>query len=181
LLKLRRVKREDIELIMNWRMLPEVTKYMFTDPDLTLETQLQWFNSIENNSECRYWVIEMNKEKIGLVSLNDIDMTNRRCSWGHYIAEVSYRGIGIGKILEYNIYDYVLIKLGLNRLNVEVLAFNERAINLHKKCGSQVEGVLRQHIKKGDNYYDVVIMGILRNEWLGLRQTLNYQTIVIDS
>lgn len=176
-----KIKREDFELIKYWRMLPEVTKYMYTDPKLTLETQLRWFNSIENNPAYKYWVIEMDDKKIGLVSLNDIDMTNRRCSWGHYIAELSYRGKGIGKILEYNIYDYVFFKLGLNRLSVEVLAFNERAINLHKKCGSQVEGVLRQQIIKGDNYYDVVILGILQKDWLELRKTIDYETIEINS
>jgi UDP-4-amino-4,6-dideoxy-N-acetyl-beta-L-altrosamine N-acetyltransferase len=181
MLRLTRIKKEDLELIMRWRMSPEVTKYMYTDPHLTLEIQLQWFNNIENNPECKYWIIELDEKKIGLVSLNDIDWMNSRCTWGHYIADPSYRGKGIGKLVEYNIYDYVLLELELNRLTVEVLAFNEHAIKLHKKCGSTIEGILRQEIKKGDTYHDVVIMGILRKEWLNIRKTTDYETIEIDS
>lgn len=154
---------------------------MFTDPILDMEKQIRWFSAIEDNPHCKYWVIEYDETGIGLVCLNNIDFANDRCSWGHYIADVSFRGKGIGKILEYNIYDYVFLELGLNRLTVEVLNFNSRAIELHKKCGSQIEGVLRQHIKKGTEYHDVVIMGILRDEWLERRNNLSYEKIAIET
>lgn len=36
-LELRKIKRDDLEMIMNWRMDPDVTKYMYTDPKLSIE------------------------------------------------------------------------------------------------------------------------------------------------
>ena len=40
---LRKVTEGDLEQIMRWRMDPEITRYMNTDPKLTLEGQKKWF------------------------------------------------------------------------------------------------------------------------------------------
>ena len=181
MLKLVRMEESDLETLMHWRMQPEVTKYMYTEPQLTMKMQNKWFDTINNDPTCKYWIIECENNKIGIVNLTNIDTQNSMCSWGHYIADTLLRGKGIGRTLEYNIYDYVLLGLALNKLAVEVLAFNEHAISLHKKCGSQIEGVLRQHIKKDNNYYDVVVMGILREEWIERRKNLVYTKISIES
>ncbi|MDR3602249.1 MAG: UDP-4-amino-4,6-dideoxy-N-acetyl-beta-L-altrosamine N-acetyltransferase [Desulfosporosinus sp.] len=181
MLKLVTIEETDLETLMHWRMLSEVTKYMYTEPQLTMDMQKKWFHSINKDPMCKHWIIEHETIKIGIVNLTEIDFKNSRCSWGHYIANTSLRGKGIGRLLEYNIYDYVLLELSLNKLMAEVLDFNENAINLHKKCGSQIEGVLRQYIKKGNKYYDVVVLGILRDEWLERRGNLDYAKISIES
>ncbi|RKX41786.1 MAG: UDP-4-amino-4,6-dideoxy-N-acetyl-beta-L-altrosamine N-acetyltransferase, partial [Thermotogae bacterium] len=56
-LSLKRITENDLELIMNWRMLPEVTKYMYTDPNLTMEDQIKWFKKISSDSTTSYWLI----------------------------------------------------------------------------------------------------------------------------
>ena len=49
--KARKIKEEDLEMIMNWRMSPEVTKYMTTDPKLTLDGQKKWLRKINENRD----------------------------------------------------------------------------------------------------------------------------------
>ena len=181
MLKLIKIQEVDLETLMHWRMLPEVTKYMFTEPQLTMDIQNQWFHFINNDSTCKHWIIEFENTKIGTLNLINIDYKNSRCLWGYYIADNSIRGKGFGKLLEYNIYDFVFDELGLNKLLGEVLAFNDIVVKIHEKCGSQIEGVLRQHIKKGNTYYDVVVMGILREEWIERRKNLDYTKISIES
>ena len=181
MLELVKIQESDLETLMHWRMLPEVTKYMYTEPELTIEMQNKWFNDIKNDPTCKHWMIKLEDNKIGVVNLTNIDTKNSRCSWGHYIADTLLRGKGIGRTLEYNIYDYVLLGLRLNKLAVEVLAFNEHAISLHEKCGSQIEGVLRQHIIKDNTYHEVKVMGILREEWIERRKNLVYTKISIES
>ena len=43
---LRKVTEGDLEQIMRWRMDPEITRYMNTDPKLTLEGQKKWFAKV---------------------------------------------------------------------------------------------------------------------------------------
>ena len=179
MLKLVDIEESDLETLMQWRMLPEVTNYMFTDPQLTLKMQKKWLDSINSDPTCKHWIIELEDTKIGAVYLTNIDFQNSRCSWGYYIADPSIRGRGYGKQLEYNIFDFVFDELGLNKLISEVLAFNQRVIKIKETCGSQIEGILRQHIKKDQNYHDVVVMGILRDEWLERRSEIDYDRIQI--
>ena len=180
MLKLVKIEESDLETLMHWRMLPEVTKYMYTEPQLNMEMQYKWFDAINNDPTCKQWIIELENYKIGIVNLTNIDTQNSRCSWGHYITDPLLRGKGIGRRLEYNIYDYVLLGLALNKLTTEILSFNEHAIRLHEKCGSQIEGVLRRHIIKGNIYHDVVVMGMLREEWIERRKNLDYTKISIE-
>jgi UDP-4-amino-4,6-dideoxy-N-acetyl-beta-L-altrosamine N-acetyltransferase len=161
-------------------MLPEVTRHMYTDPVLTEESQLKWYESVSRRDDCIYWTIEVDGAKVGLLSINDIDRRNRRCVWAYYIAAEDMRGKGIGSILEYNIYEYVFENLGLNKLCCEVFRENERVIALHERHGSKVEGILRQHIYKSGEFRDVVLMAITRDEWSSIRESVEFDPIEIE-
>lgn len=181
--RLRLVREADLEMVMRWRMLPEVTKYMYTDPQLTIEQQRAWYQRVSASERDRVWIIELVEglQPIGVLSLSEIDWTNRRCAWAYYIGETSARGIGLAKSLELNVYAYVFETLGLNKLWCEVFAFNDRVVALHEKFGSKVEGVARQHICKNGEYLDVVRMGILKAEWEATRDKWSFTPIEIES
>ena len=44
--RFRKVREEDLKIIMHWRMSPDITKYMCSDPVLTIEGQKRWFEKI---------------------------------------------------------------------------------------------------------------------------------------
>ena len=77
--KLRKVQESDLEKIRKWRMDPNVTKYMYSDPVLTPEMQKQWFEKIDKDESCKYWVISFDGRDIGLLNITDIDNKNKRC------------------------------------------------------------------------------------------------------
>jgi RimJ/RimL family protein N-acetyltransferase len=106
-LALVKIMSDDLQQIMDWRMKPEVTKFMYTDPVLTLEGQQKWFDYIQKDQTTMHWLIMIDDVKIGLINLYDIDYKNKRCSWAYYIGDTSFRGRGIATTLECNIYDYV--------------------------------------------------------------------------
>lgn len=171
-LSFKKIHEDNIELIMNWRMKPEVKKYMYTEPELNLEIQKEWYmNRVKFNEREKYWLINVDNTNIGLISLSDIDTINKRCYWAYYIGELEYLGKGIGKQVELNILDYVFNELKLNKLCCEVFVFNEAVIKLHERFGSKIEGTLRKHIYKNGEYFDIVTMGILNHEWQAIRNT----------
>ena len=47
-----------------------------------------------------------------------------------------------------------------------MLAGNRASQRVLDKLGMVTEGVKRQHVKKGDTLCDVVLYGMLRDEWL---------------
>lgn len=173
---LRAVCEHDLENIMEWRMKPEVTDYLFTDPILTLDMQKQWFANISVDNSMRYWIIEVNGISIGLVWLFNIDDKNMRTEWGWFIGDLKYRGQGIAKRIMIGIYEYVFNKMGFNRLYSEVLENNYHEIqNVYLKCGYKLEGILREHIYKRGVFFDVVRMGLTKDDWLKTKDTIRYK------
>ena len=164
-LKFRKINDADLEKIMHWRMLSEVTKYMYTDPKLTIADQQQWLESISNDPSKKYWIINVDEKDVGLINLYRIDRVNQRCEWAYYLASPSVRGKGIGKSVELNIQKYVFHDLALNKLCCEVFSWNEIVIKIHQKYGSKIEGIRKAHIFKNGEYHDIVEMAILSEDW----------------
>lgn len=190
--RLRLIRESDLDTVMRWRMLPEVTRYMYTDPPLTPESQRAWYERIRRSDRDRVWIIEAlpdpgveggapAPQALGVLSLSDIDRVNQRCAWAYYLGETTARGMGLAKTLELNICEYVFGQLGLAKLWCEVLSFNDRVVALHEKFGSKIEGVLRQHICKNGEFHDVVRMGLLRSDWLAQREAWTFRRIEIET
>lgn len=162
---LRDVRPEDKQMLLEWRNLPEVAKYMYTDHIITQEEHDRWFETALRDPSRRYWIIVCDGKDVGVAYLHDIDLRNKRCYWGFYIADLTARGKGVGSFVEYSILHYVFDYLKLNKLCGEVLSFNEAVLNMHKNFGFRQEGLLREHVIKDGQPIDVVSVGVLRSEW----------------
>lgn len=182
MVKLRPILEEELEMIMNWRMSPEITKFMYSDPKLTLEMQKQWYENLKSDESCIYFMIESDGESIGVLNICDIDRKNQKCSWGYYIAVKEKRSLLLALALEWNLYNFVFDVLELNKLEGEIFAFNKAVIRMHQMCGSVIEGTRKAHIYKNGEYYDVVEMGICKEDWEKIKDRYEYEKIdfIID-
>lgn len=179
----RPIKKSELEVVMNWRMLPEITKFMYTDPVITMEEQEQWYIKSKEDKSNLNFMIEADGEPIGVLNIVDIDKKNQKCSWGYYIAVKEKRSLQLAMRIEWNLYDYVFEVLGLNKLEGEIFSFNKAVIRIHNMCGSKNEGELKQHICKNGIFYDVTLQGILKEEWNLLKEKYDYEKVefVIDA
>ncbi|MDR2044042.1 MAG: UDP-4-amino-4,6-dideoxy-N-acetyl-beta-L-altrosamine N-acetyltransferase [Clostridium sp.] len=169
-LKFERIREEWLETIRNWRMDPRITKYMNTDPVLTLDGQKEWLKKVQADPAQRQWLLVTEEVPVGVASLAGIDRENERCGWGYYVADWKRRSLERAVQIEVSLYEYVFSGLGLQKLYSEMFAENEEVIRLHEMCGSRRDGRLRRHVKKNGVYYDIVHMSILREEWNDLRE-----------
>lgn len=177
MVRLRPIREEELELVMNWRMHPDITRFMYTDPVLTMEMQRKWYEESKRDEHNIHFMIEVDGIPAGVMNITEIDRRNQRCSWGYYIAVKEKRSLQLALALEWNLYDYVFHVLGLHKLEGEIFAFNKGVIRMHQMCGSVIEGVRKQHILKNGEYYDVVEMGICREEWEEIRGRHTYERI----
>jgi RimJ/RimL family protein N-acetyltransferase len=63
------------------------------------------------------------------------------------------------------VVDFGFSGLGLARIYAQVLADNRASLRVLDKLGMVNEGVKRQHVQKGRRLHDVVLYGLLRDEW----------------
>lgn len=167
------LKKKHLESVRGWRNSLDVKKYMYTEPDISKQQQISWYKKISSQQNSKYWIINVDGNDLGLVCLTDIDHYHKKCSWAYYLGDPKSRGKGIGKQIELNILKYVFEKINFNKLSCEVFSFNKKVILIHQKFGSKIEGVLREHVFKNNQFHDVVIMSILKKEWEDIKNQFN--------
>lgn len=174
------MKEEDLEMVMKWRMMPDITSYMYTDPKLTLESQKKWFNKLKKNKNNYLWIIEVDDEPVGTMIIADIDYFNKRCTPVFYIGVKEKRSIGLALTLEWNLFDFIFNELKINKFVSEVFSFNKGVIRLHQLCGCNIEGTFKNHIMKNGEFYDVTFLGLTKEEWENKKNKFTYELIEFE-
>ncbi|MBQ9234161.1 MAG: GNAT family N-acetyltransferase [Lachnospiraceae bacterium] len=179
-MRFRKIREDDLELIMNWRMRPDITMYMNTDPKLTIEGQRKWYEKICKEDDTFYWIVESDGKACGLVSLVNWDKDNSIIHTGAYIAEKDCRSLENIINMNMNLFAYAMEEVKVNRISVEILHHNIGQLKWMHKFGATKEGVLRQAVKKGDEYYDMHIFSILADEWKDILSKVFFKRIDIE-
>ena len=77
----------------------------------------------------------------------------------------SFTGLRIGSAAAKLALDYAFETLGLNRVFLRVFADNVRAQKSYENAGFMVEGTFRDDVLIDGRAYDMVFMGILKEDW----------------
>lgn len=162
---LRRLRLDDITRVREWRNLPDVARYMYTDHHISEGEHARWFGDALDRPDRRYWIIELDGNSVGLANIVEISERHRRASWAFYLADPAVRGRGVGSFTERFMLRYAFEELGLHKLCCEVLGSNEAVVAMHQKFGFVIDGTLRQHIWKEDHFEDVVTLSMTEDEY----------------
>lgn len=168
LVNLRAIERKDLDEIMKWVNDREVTKYLaaFLYPVSQEEEEKFLERAMSRNDTEKNLVMET-KERvyIGQISLHKIDWKNSNAELGIVIGNKEYWGKGYGteaiKILLHHAFN----QMNLYKIYLQVFEFNQRGIRCYEKCGFKKEGKLRKNYFYKAKYYDVILMGILKDEF----------------
>ena len=174
---LRAIEEKDLERIMNWRMDPDITRYMNTNPKLTLEGQKKWLASVRANTDVRYWMILVDGQEAGVINLTGLNNPAGDLGWAYYVGEKKLRSIKTALSLEMSLYDYIFDELHKNALYGDIFTLNQGVIKLHLLCGSEIVEEKKNHVCKEGVYYDVTFMRMTRDRWEEIRQTKKYEKI----
>lgn len=173
--RLREYRKEDIPIKLSYINDPEVLKYL--EPGIpypmTLNEELRWFEGISAFKDTYRFAVETVDENlyIGDCGINSIDWKNSIASVTIFIGHGEYQSKGYGTEAMSLLVDFAFNESNLNKVRLSVYSFNERAIKSYRKCGFQIEGILRQEIFRNGKYHDVIAMGLLRDEYIKKNDT----------
>jgi RimJ/RimL family protein N-acetyltransferase len=102
---------------------------------------------------------------IGTVGLDGIRWSNGDTFVGIAVGEREYWGKGYGTDAMRVILRFAFAELNLHRVSLNVFEYNPRAVRSYEKVGFVVEGRQRQVLNREGRRWDVLYMGILREEW----------------
>jgi RimJ/RimL family protein N-acetyltransferase len=104
------------------------------------------------------------KELLGHVALWSDDPRNRAATLAVIIGD-EHVGNGYGPEALRILIRYGFVEMGLHRIQLEVYAYNTRAIEVYRKLGFVEEGRRREVVLHDGDFHDEVVMAILEHEW----------------
>ena len=175
---LRALELDDLSLLTKWSNSPEIWYNLggWHFPYSSLSTQEYIKNIDNNNMKFQNFAIETEEMGfIGTTNLVDIDWKNRTAFNGILLGDKDSRGKGYALDAVMTVMQYAFKELGLNRLDGEMIAYNERSIDFYtRKCGWVIEGKKRNWFYRNGKYHDKVICGITHAEYDEHIAKINY-------
>jgi len=164
------------------------------DPKTTAEAHTRWgcnstFTRLLDSEPSRLWSekkikdwIEKDLEKdptepsfyirtvaedkvIGFIGAWGLRWQHGDTFFGIGIGEEQFWGKGYGTEALQLFLDYTFREMNLRRVSLNVFGYNPRAVRSYEKCGFKIEGRMREAILKEGQRWDMIYMGILREEW----------------
>lgn len=105
------------------------------------------------------------QETIGLLTLSALDPIAGNAELGIMIAEKKDRGKGWASQACRLIMDYAFGELRLHRLYVRVAVDNLPSLKLFQALGFIEEGRMREVMRRGHRYLDLILLGLLEDEY----------------
>jgi RimJ/RimL family protein N-acetyltransferase len=130
-----------------------------------LQTYIEGANEPDRSDKFIYKAIDGSGASVGHISLGNIDRLNRSGRIGRVLVSPAGRGKGIGAEMMKGILQIGFQELKLHRISLGVFDFNVSAIQCYEKVGFQREGLLRHARRFKDDYWNLIEMSMLENEW----------------
>jgi RimJ/RimL family protein N-acetyltransferase len=105
-----------------------------------------------------------NGQLVGTMSLMGISRRHLHAELGYWIGRPHW-GHGYATEAGQAILRYAFEDLNLNRVHCHHFVRNPASGRVMQKLGMLNEGLQRQHVRKGDQYEDIEMYGILRTDW----------------
>jgi UDP-4-amino-4,6-dideoxy-N-acetyl-beta-L-altrosamine N-acetyltransferase len=166
--RLREMREADVEHVVRWRNDPEVLGMLFSYRPLSEQEQREWFSKLPGDRTRVNFIVEtLSGRPVGQAGFASLDHRDRRAELGVVIGEREEQGRGLGTDTVRLLVGYGFRELNLHRIDLRVLAGNDRALKLYRGLGFRDEGVLRRAVFKDGEFRDVVVLGLLEDEFEG--------------
>lgn len=174
---LRPVEEEDLEMLRELTNRPDYENMIvgWSFP-ISKKEQIEWFQKCKNGLERLRYIIETPEDgAVGMIGLKDIDWKNGSADGlGMRIARKEIRTRGLATDAWMTLLRYAFDELRLNRVNGSALEYNIASRKVCEKVGFKVEGIKRGAIYKKGEYHDLIMFGVLKEDYIELVKENNY-------
>lgn len=163
---LEKFDRSDFDRLISW-IDSEESMIQFSGPIFNYPISHEQLDKyLKADSRLVYKAINTGSgEIIGHAELNNIDNKNKCARICRIlIGDKQNRNKGFGKAIIKELIRIGFHDLQLHRLDLGVFEFNQQAIKCYKDCGFEIEGLLKDTTKMGDEYWSIYNMSIINKD-----------------
>jgi UDP-4-amino-4,6-dideoxy-N-acetyl-beta-L-altrosamine N-acetyltransferase len=166
---------EEKAMVWSWRNDENVRKWMYNSDLITLENHLNFIISLQQRTDCFYWIVYKNSQPYGVVNITSVDEEKGFGEVGLY-RNPSLQDNGGGLDFYYNYYDFLFFSIGFEILKAGMSPHNDIAILLNSFLGFKCTGIIAANEVK--YFYEALcIKKNIEKEWANknnLREMLKY-------
>jgi len=177
-LTLRAIEEKDLELLQKWANDP-VTQDGIGELHFpgSMDFHKTWFQNLKNDRLNQRFVVDVpNIGIIGISSIIKIDWRNSHAWHGLVLGEGNYRGKGYGVDAIMATMRYAFEEMNLERLDGSMIEYNEPSLSAYcgAKLGWKEEGRRRNYYFRKGRYWDQIVVGVTKQDYLELIEKTNY-------
>lgn len=165
---LRPGERRDVDLFVTWMNDLRTTRTLAMVSPISEVMEARWFDEmVEHHGRDRFFFVICriaDDRQVGTIDLHAIDYRNGNASLGIAIGDPADTGHGYGGDALRALVGFAFDQLRLERVELEVYAYNEAARRLYERVGFVHEGTSRRALYRDGAFHDVDRMAILRND-----------------
>jgi RimJ/RimL family protein N-acetyltransferase len=147
---------------------------MYNDHVIGVNEHFRWISRLKTDeSQIVFGILdEVGHPPLGVVSLNALDVANKRSDWAFYL-EAGERISGLAVAIERQFIDFAFETVGLEKLSAAVLEGNLHVVGLHKKFGFEEEGFRSSEIIRNGKRIGLHLLGLQKDRWMRSRAALD--------
>jgi RimJ/RimL family protein N-acetyltransferase len=165
LVRLRAAEEADLP---RWRELifePEVIAHLATAWPTSLAETRAWWASAREGAGAVLAIETLAGELVGGCDIRDVDLRSRSAWLGIFIG-LPYHDRGFGTEAVRLLCRFAFREMNLQRMALDVYVTNPRARHVYAGLGFKEEGMLRRAHFEDGRHVDVVVMGLLAEEFV---------------
>lgn len=168
-MRLRPLEIKDAEGMLEWMRDPDIQKnFRFSAQDRTYQDVLEFISTAEtrpiDGQSIHFAIADDNDEYLGTISLKNVDMNCMSAEYAISLRKCA-QGKGIATWATRTLLQMAFKEFHFQRIYLNVLSDNKRAIHLYEKCGFSYEGMFRRHLYLNGEYKTLKWYGILDDEY----------------
>lgn len=163
------VDAADAPLYARWVNDPRVRPFLNRPVPHTAEEELQRVRSLIGAADAVGFSVRLRQDErlIGRTAIRSIHPVNRSGIFTIFLGDPDIWSRGYGTEATALTTMYALDVLNLHRLELEVFAYNGRAVRTYEKLGFRREGTRREAKFHDGAYHDAILMAIVAGDWTG--------------
>jgi RimJ/RimL family protein N-acetyltransferase len=170
---LRPGERRDLPLFVSWMTDFRTIRTLAMTAPIGDALEERWFESMLDRQGKEGWFFVIcrieDDRPVGTIDLHEVDLRNGSASLGIAIGDPADTGQGYGSDALRALVAFAFEQLRLERVELDVYAYNEGARRVYERVGFRHEGTLRRALFRDGAHHDVDRMAVLRDEWMDLR------------
>ncbi|MBT9150543.1 MAG: Spermidine N(1)-acetyltransferase [candidate division WS2 bacterium] len=170
--KLRRLAVKDLDKMLEWMKDPDISQsFRFDTNNISKDQVIDFINNSIDKRNVHLAIVCDADEYLGTISLKNIDGENSNAEYA-----ISLRRKALGTEVAKKATDTILYiafyEMGLNRVYLNVLSKNTRAVRFYEKYGFSFEGEFIDHLKIRGEYQSLKWFGKVKT--IFVREKLKY-------